>query len=219
MTDAAPRTVFAAATAVVVRDGDSGLEVLMLKRSDHGQFANMWVFPGGRVDEHESGVDEIDRARHAAKREAFEEAQLQLDVATMITWSHWSPPAAAPKRFLTWFFVAKWHGDDPVVDGHEIVDYRWVPVALAADLRPVAPPTFVTVTQLSAFAGWAAIAGHAEHVVERFVTRISTLGPRTLLWEGDEGYVSGDPAHAGSQHRLVIDADGAMRYIRQASGQ
>ena len=44
-------TPIPAATVVLVRDGDDGLEVLMLRRSSAGQFGGMWVFPGGKIDE------------------------------------------------------------------------------------------------------------------------------------------------------------------------
>ena len=40
-----------AATVVLVRDGATGLEVLMLHRASRVAFGGMWVFPGGKVDE------------------------------------------------------------------------------------------------------------------------------------------------------------------------
>jgi len=220
MADPVVRQEFAAATAVVVRDGDAGLEVLMLQRSDHGQFANMWVFPGGRVDDDDAGDDEIERARTAATREASEEVNLQLDPATMVAWSHWSPPVIVPKRFLTWFFVSLWRGDEPVVDGHEIVGYQWTSAAAAADsLRPIAPPTFVTLTQLSAHPTWQSIVDNRSHVVERFVTRASTTGPSVLLWAGDSNYESGDPDNGAELHRLLSPREGPMRYLRGPAPQ
>ena len=187
----------------------------MLQRSDHGQFANMWVFPGGRVDDGDLGDDEVERARAAAVREAFEEVHLELDPAAMIPWSHWSPPVIVPKRFLTWFFVSLWRGDEPVVDGHEIVGYQWAPAAhAAASLRPIAPPTFVTLNQLSSFSSWDAINRATDHVVERFVTRASKDGPSVLMWEGDSGYESGDATAGEHLHRMVIPKDGPMQYLR-----
>ncbi len=39
-----------AATVVPLRDGEHGLEALLLRRSTRGSFAGMWVFPGGRVE-------------------------------------------------------------------------------------------------------------------------------------------------------------------------
>ncbi len=49
-----------AATVVPLRDGDAGLEVLLLQRNARGEFGHMWVFPGGRVDagDHDRGPTE-----------------------------------------------------------------------------------------------------------------------------------------------------------------
>jgi 8-oxo-dGTP pyrophosphatase MutT (NUDIX family) len=47
----APPTPLPAATIALVRDGESGTEVLLLRRPPHSSFApDNWVFPGGRVD-------------------------------------------------------------------------------------------------------------------------------------------------------------------------
>ena len=39
-----------AATVVLVREGDSGVEVLMLRKNSKITFGGMWVFPGGKID-------------------------------------------------------------------------------------------------------------------------------------------------------------------------
>ena len=39
-----------AATVILLRDQESGLEALMVRRSSRLQFGGMWVFPGGRID-------------------------------------------------------------------------------------------------------------------------------------------------------------------------
>ncbi len=39
-----------AATVILVRDGDQGVEVFMMERSAHGSFGGLHVFPGGKVD-------------------------------------------------------------------------------------------------------------------------------------------------------------------------
>lgn len=44
-----------AATVVPLRDGDAGLEVLMLRRNSRGPFGGMWVFPGGKVEPEDLG--------------------------------------------------------------------------------------------------------------------------------------------------------------------
>ena len=50
-TDSTPTPVRRAATLVVLRQGDQGPEVLMLRRAEKGdQNSGAWVFPGGLVD-------------------------------------------------------------------------------------------------------------------------------------------------------------------------
>lgn len=44
----------AAATLVLARDGDAGLEVLLVQRGEHGDFPGLHVFPGGLVDRGDS---------------------------------------------------------------------------------------------------------------------------------------------------------------------
>lgn len=206
-----------AATVVVVRAAMSGLEVLLLRRSDVGAFAGMWVFPGGRVDDDEPGDDELARARHAAAREAVEEVGLPVDAASLVVWSHWTPPAIAPKRYNTWFFVAPWTGHDVTVDGHEIVDHRWIrPLEAIESGLPLAPPTIVTLHELHE-------AGTLEALRERqrppaFTTRMgrTAAGVSVLLWHGDAGYDAGDPDAIGPRHRLWMPDGAPPRYERSA---
>ena len=42
-----------AATVLVLKDSDIGMEVLMVKRSKRPPFENLYVFPGGKIDEHD----------------------------------------------------------------------------------------------------------------------------------------------------------------------
>jgi 8-oxo-dGTP pyrophosphatase MutT (NUDIX family) len=117
-----------AATVIPVRDGASGLEVLMLRKNSKIAFGGMWVFPGGRVDEADraesgSGDDELRAARRAAVREAQEEAGLELHPDALETYSHWTPPPITPRRFLTWFFLARAPATDIVFDGGEIHEH------------------------------------------------------------------------------------------------
>src|SRR5579859_7717571 len=81
-----------AATVVLLRDGPTGLETLMLRRNSTLDFAGgMWVFPGGRVDaaDHEGAADDLAAARRAAVREAEEEAGLHVDEAALVWIAHW----------------------------------------------------------------------------------------------------------------------------------
>ena len=96
-----------AATVVPLRDGEDGLEVLLLRRNSRGEFGGMWVFPGGKVDAGDEGPDgEVAAARRAAVREAQEEAGLVLDEHRLVVLSFWLPPPQAARRFATWFFLA-----------------------------------------------------------------------------------------------------------------
>ena len=118
-----------AATVVLVRDGDTGLEVLMLHRVSKVAFGGMWVFPGGRVDDDDRrpGDDDQASARRAAAREALEECGLAVDPDDLVPFSHWVPPAISPRRFATWFFVARASAGEVVVDGGEIHEHAWLP--------------------------------------------------------------------------------------------
>src|SRR5690348_4693324 len=50
-----------AATVVLVRDGERGLEVLLAKRSSTLEFhGGAWVFPGGRIDPEDYADDPDD---------------------------------------------------------------------------------------------------------------------------------------------------------------
>lgn len=71
-----------AATVLLVRDGESGLEVFMVVRHREIEFAGgALVFPGGRVEEDDKalgGPDPLDAFRIAGIRETFEECGMLL---------------------------------------------------------------------------------------------------------------------------------------------
>jgi 8-oxo-dGTP pyrophosphatase MutT (NUDIX family) len=203
---------------IVAREHNGEFEVLLLKRSEVGAFAGMWVFPGGRVDDTDAGHDEISRAASAAVREASEEVNLTVDSSTLIALSHWTPPAIAPRRFTTWFFVAPWAGDDVVIDRHEIVDFRWIaPAAAITEALPMAPPTYVSLDTLARGASLEGIRALIERRgIERYVTVPADVveGGLVLLWENDAGYATGDASAPGPRHRLTMSEGNTMRYER-----
>src|SRR5688572_1741762 len=84
-----------AATVILLRDGDAGLEVFMVQRNRRSGFLpNAWVFPGGRVDAEDAlhghpgvrgrlaipGMTDAEAAAVgvAAARETLEEAGIWL---------------------------------------------------------------------------------------------------------------------------------------------
>ena len=46
-----------AATVLVLKDSDNGMEVLIVKRSKKPPFENLYVFPGGKIDEGDNHKD------------------------------------------------------------------------------------------------------------------------------------------------------------------
>lgn len=209
-----------AATVVVLRDGPDGVEVLMVRRSDRGSFAGLWVFPGGQVDPGDGTGDEMAVAARAAVREAEEEAGLRLAAEALVPLSWWLPPVEAARRFATWFFLAEATGADVVLDQAEVREHRWLTPATAMALRDageieLAPPTWTTLHWLASRPTVAAcLADAADRPPERYVTRV-VLGPGAglvaSLWEGDAAYEDGDLDRHGPRRRLLA-GPGAWRF-------
>ncbi|HBD13425.1 MAG TPA: NUDIX hydrolase [Porticoccaceae bacterium] len=208
-----------AATVVLLRDGDKGVETLMLRKNKDIGFGGMWVFPGGRIDDADYG-DSDDRtaaARRAAAREANEEAGVDLDPEDFIWFSHWTPPPITPKRFTTWFFAAHMpYGQEIVIDGGEIHDHRWINPAEAIELHSArqidfVPPTWVTLHYLASRASSTELLAHFDKVSPKiYETHLGKTeqGHRVALWHGDAGYEAWDAGIAGERHRLVMAKDG-----------
>lgn len=213
----APDQPVPAATVVLLRDTPSGVSTLMLHRSSKVAFGGMWVFPGGRVDpgDHAPGdIDDLEPARRAAIREAVEEARLKLEPRELVPISHWTPPAGTPRRYLTWFFLARAGDGDVVVDGHEIHDHAWLTPAEVLERRHrgevvLAPPTFVTLSHLLHVRDVDdAVRMARSRPPHRYATRWVPAGDGVVaLWQGDAGYDAEDAHAPGPRHRLWMDAD------------
>lgn len=219
-----PVPIVAAATVILLRDTERGLETLMLRRDSRLAFAGgMWVFPGGRVDPEDFTADETDVAaagRNAAVREAAEEAGLAVTADSLVPFAHWTPPPEAPKRFSTQFFVARAPTGRVTIDDGEIRDHMWVSPADGLRRRDaleieLAPPTWVTLHTLAAHDTVdAAIAATSASVPEHFTTKAAmTDEGLVVMWHGDAGYDDGDATRAGPRHRLWM-VDPAWRYER-----
>jgi 8-oxo-dGTP pyrophosphatase MutT (NUDIX family) len=199
-----------AAAAILVKDGGSGPEVLLVRRSPEARFmADTWVFPGGAVErDADSASDEreLDRAhRTAALRELREEAGITLtgDEAELVEFAHWITPSQLSIRFDARFYLARVaESCEPRVDGEECVEARWLTpqaalaAARAGELR-LAFPTIKQLEQLSAFASAEELIEHARGL------RVSAVEPRVrvsggtaeILLPGEPGYEA--PADAG----------------------
>ncbi len=185
----------------------------MLHRTSKIAFGGMWVFPGGRVEDGDRRPeDDGDEpaARRAAAREAAEECGLLLDPDDLVLLSRWTPPAIAPRRFATWFFVARVPEGEVVVDGGEILDHAWRSPAELLRQRDegavdLAPPTYVTLHVMGQAADVddAIARAAARRPVVHNQTRWCTIdGGAVAMWEGDAGYETATVDVEGPRHRL-----------------
>lgn len=210
-----------AATVVLVRDGEGSLETLVLRRNSRIAFGGMWVFPGGRVDDEDrTGGDDLESARTAAVRESLEEAGLVLDPTDLVPFSHWTPPPITPKRYATWFFIARAPTTAVSIDGVEIHEHAWMGPAEALEKRAageieLAPPTFVTLFELARCGdGEAALRLARTREPEHFATVIGRAeGGVVAMWHGDAGYDDAAPDRPGARHRLSM-LDSGWSYER-----
>ena len=168
-----------ACTVIPVRDGDDGLELLLVQRNPEARFmGGAWVFPGGAVHEGETEAE-------TAVREAEEEAALKLDGNTLVPFSRWITPRQVKVRFDTHFFVAPTPDDaEPRCDGEECVDLRWIgpAEALEAGRQDELSLVFPTIKHLESLLPYANAAEALDAARRRVVKPVEP----EVVGEGDE---------------------------------
>jgi 8-oxo-dGTP pyrophosphatase MutT (NUDIX family) len=170
-----------AASVILLRGGAESLELLLVRRTPKARFmGGVWVFPGGAVD---AGEGEGDAAhRVAAVRELREEAGVALaDPAGLVKFSRWITPAEVVVRFDTHFFLATLpDGQEPRIDGEEIVDQGWFTPsgALEANERREIVLVFPTIKHLEQLAGFASADALLAHARGRDVVPVQ---PRVVM--------------------------------------
>ena len=186
-----PSTPRQSATLILLRDGDPGLELLLVKRNPAQRFmGGYWVFPGGAVD-----ADEDHRA--AAMRELAEEAGVtNVEPEALVEYSRWITPEQIEIRFDTRFFLARAPADArPRADGDECVDLRWTTprAALDAYARSEIALVFPTLRHLEELSRFATVDAALEHARAREIVAVL---PRVVV-EGDQTRVvlPGEPGY------------------------
>ena len=198
-----------AASVILLRDAPSGLEAFVQHRVSTMDFAaGMVVFPGGRVDTADQSGWEYPRellrshaeswahssisadaalaeqnagmVLTAAIREVEEEAGLNIEAGDLRPWANWITPIDMPKRFDTYFYVAKPAPEArPRHQTTEAWQSLWMPVAgileaEAAGQLKLMPPTYFLLKEIAAFASVEAV-WSAEHPVAPVLAPVGSL--------------------------------------------
>ena len=135
-----------AASLILLREP---FEVLMIRRTKNASFVpDFWVFPGGMVEPADGGD-----LRITAIRETREETGIVIDDPNQLVWtSRWITPVGVPKRFDTYFFLAKAPLDAEVtIDNTEVVDHIWLTPAKALKQLKMVFPTIKNLEALLGF--------------------------------------------------------------------
>ena len=209
----------AAATVILLRDGPSEPEVLLLLRNKALEFAGgLWVFPGGGIDDGDidaAGGDTVEASRRAALREAHEESALAVDDQSMELLGYWTTPVVEKRRFHTAFFVARVLGSDAVtIDGGEIHDSQWITLSDAIKRHQsvelgLLPPTFLTLMQLVGHGDVSSTLEAVRNAPLIDVMPVVALIDKSplIMLPGDAGYDSGDALTEGPRNRCIRGAD------------
>ncbi|HEX6098508.1 MAG TPA: NUDIX hydrolase [Thermoanaerobaculia bacterium] len=176
-------TPLPAASAIVLREP---FELLMMRRHAGASFMpNAWVFPGGIAEDldhqlgglqitavretfEETGVwlgsAPLDDAEHKRRRLLAGSisvrqllAEAPIDPDALVLTSRWITPVGVPKRFDTYFYLAKAPpGTIATAENHEAVDVTWIhpEEALAKHAAREMQMVFPTLRNLEALRGF-----------------------------------------------------------------
>ncbi len=187
-----------AASLIAGRDGEEGLELLVLERSAASRFLPGYVaFPGGAVDPDDAALAAAwwgtpgEAGRACAVRELAEEAGLVMSdpaVDGLVEIAHWIAPEQVPVRFdARYYAVAMPRGIEPVPDGGETAAAWWEsPTALLEDWRAKERklfwPTYFTLIHLAACGSVAELLALRIETREPDDEELERL-PRDVFWQ------------------------------------
>lgn len=154
-----------AATLILLRDREGAIEVVMGHRPPGGVFGDVWVFPGGVVEDRDLSIaaHPDDAWMLAAVRETAEEVGILLvrpegamvdvrpdddlyarleergaefDLSRLVYLSNWVTPRFVPRRFDTRFYLTViTDASEPRPVTGEFVTAEWIDVRRALDLH------------------------------------------------------------------------------------
>ena len=217
-----------AATVVLLRDTDGGLEALLLRRNAKLAFAaGAWVFPGGAIDqpEIEAADTQMQAAKVAAVREVEEECGLQIAEQALIHFCNWTTPLGEGRRFATWFFVAQAQrsSSDIIIDDGEIHEFQWLRPQQAIDLHyagefKMMPPTYLSMRLISHYQTAAEACQRLAQRTPYEITPVICESDQGIvcLYPGDAGYESVDSMLPGPRHRSLFSKQGTQ-YIHSGA--
>lgn len=214
-----------AATVLCLRDGAAGVEVWLMERARSvGFMPSAWVFPGGRVDAADADAPVLggDFARvprafwAAAARELAEESGVVLrsgeawDVRGFGVWARWITPEVEPRRYDTWFFVARLpEGAEARADGQEAARGGWFRPADAiaqaqAGALPVAPPTLRTLQELEPYGTVAAVLAADRRTPPILPKWVQSDAGTFILLPGDPEHPSPDRVEPPYRYEFTL---------------
>ncbi len=126
-------TPIRAASAILLRG--EPFEVLLMRRPERSSFVpGAWVFPGGALEDSDRlmAPGELETMRACAARELREETGIHTDPVSMVWTARWITPVGVPKRFDTYFFLARVaEGIEGKADETEAIELSWATPAEA----------------------------------------------------------------------------------------
>jgi 8-oxo-dGTP pyrophosphatase MutT (NUDIX family) len=185
-------------------------------------FEETGVLAARRLDGHRAGPTDVEGVRRlvaggARWIDAVRARGLRLALDALAVFSHWTTPTFEPRRFDTWFFLMPMpHGQEPVVDGTEVLACEWWAPADAVAAHDdgrirLAPPTLRTLEDLAAYreVSVEAIAARlgGRRVPELLPHLVEEGGRRWLVLPGDPWYPPAEEMRLPPPARFLWDGD------------